>query len=72
MKRKTATDTEEIQRIIRSCLTSLHATKLENLKEMYNFLDKYPLIKLNQILVNYLNSPITPKEIDTVIKSLPT
>ena len=27
---------------------------------------------LNQDQVNYLNSPITPKEIETVIKSLPT
>jgi hypothetical protein len=27
---------------------------------------------LNQDHVNYLNNPINPKEIDTVIKSLPT
>ena len=35
------TDTEEIQRIIRSYYKSLHATKLENVEEMDTFLDKY-------------------------------
>ena len=34
-------DTEEIQRIIRSYYKSLYATKLENVKEMNLFLDKY-------------------------------
>jgi hypothetical protein len=35
-------------------------------------LDRYPVPKLNQDQVNYLNSPITPKEIEAVIKNLPT
>ena len=47
---------------------SLHARKLENLKEMDDFLDRYHVLKLNQSQVNYLNSPIRPKEIETVIK----
>jgi hypothetical protein len=39
---------------------------------MENFLDpcQVPKLKLDQ--VNHLNSPITPKEIEAVIKSLPT
>ena len=37
------TDMEEIQRIIRSYFKNLNCTKLENLKEMDNFLDKYHL-----------------------------
>ena len=41
------TDTEEIQRIIRSSYKSLYATKLENVKEMDIFLDKYHIPKLN-------------------------
>jgi hypothetical protein len=45
---------------------------LENLNEMDDFLDRYQLLKLNQDQVNYLNSPINPKEIEVVIKTLPT
>ena len=42
------TDTEEIQRIIRSYLENQYSTKLENIKEMDNFLNKYHIPKLNQ------------------------
>ncbi|XP_076422449.1 membrane-associated guanylate kinase, WW and PDZ domain-containing protein 2 isoform X12 [Peromyscus maniculatus bairdii] len=66
------TDIEEIQRIIRSYFKNLYSTKLENLKEMDIFLDRYHIPKFNQDQINYLNSPITPKEIETVIKGLPT
>ena len=34
---------EEIQRIIRSYFKNLFSTKLENVKEMDNFLDRYDL-----------------------------
>jgi hypothetical protein len=36
------------------------------------FLDRYQIPKLNLDQINCLNSPITPKEIEAVIKSLPT
>ena len=36
------------------------------------FLDRYQIPKLNQDQINHLNSPITSKEIEAVIKSLPT
>jgi hypothetical protein len=39
---------------------------------MDDFLDRYYISKLNQDQVNYLNSLIIPKEIEAVIKSLPT
>jgi hypothetical protein len=39
---------------------------------MDDFLDRYYMLKLNQDQVNYLNCPITPKEIEIVIKILPT
>ena len=52
MKRETKSDTEEIQRIIRSYFKSLYSTKLENLNEMDDFLDRYHLPKLNQDQVN--------------------
>ncbi|KAK7800011.1 hypothetical protein U0070_021999 [Myodes glareolus] len=66
------TDTEEIQRIIRSYYESLYATKLENVKEMDIFLDKYHIPKLNQEQVNNLNRPVSREELEAVIKNLPT
>jgi hypothetical protein len=39
---------------------------------MDNFLDRYQVPKLNQDQINYLNSPISPKEIGPVTNSLPT
>ena len=65
-------DPAEIQNIIRSYYKRLYSTKLENLDEMDNFLDKYQVPKLNQDRINDLNSPISPKEIEAVINSLPT
>ena len=38
---------------------------------MDKFLDRYHVPKLNQDQVNDLNSPISPKEIEAVINSLP-
>ena len=58
--------------MIRSYYKSLYSTKLLNLDEMDNFLDRYQIPKLNQDQINHLNSPITPKEIEAIIKSLPT
>ena len=65
------TDPEEIQNTIRSFYKRLYSTKLENLDKMDKFLDRYQLPKLNQDQVDHLNSPISPKEIDAVINSLP-
>ena len=65
-------ETVEIQKIIRYFYKTLYSTKLENLDEMDNFLDTYNLPKFNQDEKNHLNSPITPREIETVIDSLPT
>ena len=45
---------------------------MENLDEMDKFLDRYQVSKLNQDQVNDLNSPISLKEIEAVINSLPT
>ena len=44
----------------------------ENLDEMDKFLEKYNLPKLNEEEAQSLNRPITPDEIETVIKKLPT
>ena len=64
------TDPEEIQNTIRSYYQRLYSTKPKNLDEMENFLDTYQVPKLKQDQINHLNSPITPKEIEAVIRSL--
>jgi hypothetical protein len=66
------TEPEEIQNIIRSYHKWLYSTKLENMNEMDNFIDRYQVPKLNQDQINDLNSPISAKEIKAVINSLPT
>jgi hypothetical protein len=62
---------EEIQNTIRSYYKSLYSTKLENLDEIDNFLDRYQVSKVNHDQMKDLNSPISPKEIEAVINSLP-
>jgi hypothetical protein len=71
-KGEITTELEEIQNIIKSYYKSLYSTKLENLDRMDNFLDTYQVPKLNNDHINDLNSPISPKEIETIINSLPT
>jgi len=66
------TNTKEIQTIIRTYYEQLYASKLDNLEEMVAFLEMYQLPKLNQEQTENLNRPITTKEIEAVIKNLPT
>ena len=66
------TDTTEMQRIVRNYHKELYAKKFENLDEMDKFLEKYNLSKLNEEEAQSLNSPVTPDEIETVIKKRPT
>jgi hypothetical protein len=56
------TDTEEIQRIMRSYFKSLYSTKLENLNEMNDFLHRCHLPKFNEDQVNYFKSLMTLKK----------
>ena len=66
------TDTTEIQRILRYCYKKLYAKKVDNLKEMDKFLEKYNLPRLNQEEIENGNKPVTNTKIKTVIKDLPT
>ena len=52
-------------------MKNYYAKKCENLDEMDKFLEKYNLPKVNEEAES-LNRPITPDEIETVIKKLPT
>jgi hypothetical protein len=66
------TDPEEIHNPIRSFYKRLYATKLENLDETDKFPKRYQVPQLNQVQLNDLNSPISPKKIEAVIIILPT
>ena len=66
------TDNTEIQRIIRDYSQQLYANKMNNLEEMDKFLEKYNFPKLKQEEIEDLNRAITSKEIETVIRNLPT
>ena len=45
---------------------------MDSLEEMDEFLEKYNLPKLKQDKIESLNRPIISKEIETLIKNLPT
>ena len=55
----------------RSYYKNLYSTKLENLDEMDTFLARYQVPNIIQDQINPRNTPITPKEIEAVINSLP-
>lgn len=63
-------DTEDSNTILREYFKNLYSIKLDNLKEMDDFLDSAKHPKLNQY-VNNLNIPIKNEKIEIVRKSLP-
>ena len=70
--KKITTDTIEIKRIMRDYYRKLYANKMDNLKEMDKFLERFNLPKLNQEEVENMNRQFTSTEIETVIKTLLT
>jgi len=66
--REIMTDNTEIQRIIRNYSQQQYANKMDNLEEMYEFLEKNNLPKLNWEEIENIS---TTMEIETVIKYLP-
>ena len=63
------TDNTEIQRIIGDYYQQLYASKMDNLEEMDEFLEKYNLPKLYQEEIENLKRPIISMEIETAIKN---
>ena len=57
------TDIVEIQRIVRDYYEQLYGNKMDNLKEMDRFLEKFSLPRLNQEEIEIMNNPITSTEI---------
>ena len=72
MKRETGQEIMRKSKTQSDPSTLLYSTKLENLDEINKFLDRYQVLKLYQDQINYLNSPISSREIGRVINSLPT
>ena len=70
-KGNVTTDNAEIQRIIKDYYERLYDNKIDNLEEMYRFLEKFNLPRLNQEDIEIMNNPITSTEIEAVIKNLP-
>ena len=67
---KTQLMPQKMEIIVRNYYEELYDKKFENLGEMDNFLWKYNLPKLNEEAEN-LNRPITGREIEAIIKTLP-
>jgi len=53
------------------CYEQFHIHKFDNLGEMDQFLKKHKLPQLTQYEINYLNSPISSKDIEFIILKLP-
>ena len=49
----------------------LYGNKMDNLKEIDRFLEKFNLPRLNQEEIEIMNNPITSAEIEAVMKNLP-
>jgi hypothetical protein len=71
-KEAITTEPEEVQNTMRSYYKRLLSTKLENLDDTDNFLDRLQVPKLKQDQINDINSPVSPKEIEEFISSLTT
>jgi len=69
---KKETETVDIQKHNQILLQNLYSTKLEHLDEMNDFIHTNHIPKLNHVQINHMKSHITPKEIEEVIRSLPT
>jgi hypothetical protein len=59
----------EIQGIIIDYIENIYLDKLENLEEMYKFLDTWEQQKLNQKNANHPNRSIVSNEIEAGIES---
>ena len=57
--------------MVRNYYQQLYANKMDNFKEMDEFLEKHNLSKLNQEEIKSINRPITSTGVETVIKNLP-
>ena len=67
-KGEVTTDNAEIQRTVREYYEQLYDNKMDNLKEMDRFLEKFNLTRLNQEDIEIMNNPNTSTGSEAVIK----
>ena len=65
--KEVTTDNAEIQRTVRDYYEQPYGNKMDNLKEMDRFLDRFGLPRLNQEEIEIMNNPIRSTEIEAVI-----
>ena len=71
MKKNITRDPMYIRRIIKKYDEQLHANKFDNFSEVDQFLERHICQKFTQGKIDCLNSPISIKEIESIIKNLP-
>ena len=71
-KGEVTTDSTKTPRILGDYYGQLYASKMDNLEEMDNFLERYSLPTLNEEEMENMNRPITSTKMETVIRNLPT
>ena len=69
-KGEVTTDNAEIQRITRHYYERLFGSKMDNMKKMDRFSEKFNLSRLNQEEIETMNHSIINTEIEAVIKNL--
>ena len=69
-KGEVTTSNAGIQRIIRINYEQLYGDKMDNMKEIGRYLDKFNLSRLNQEEIETMNNAITTTEIEAVIQNL--
>ena len=62
---------KKYKRIIGDYCEQLYGNKMDNLKEMDIFLEKFNLPRLNHKKIEIMSNPNTNTEIEAVIKNLP-
>ena len=60
------------QKIIGNSYEQLYTNKTNNVEEKQKYLETHSLPRLNHEETENLNRPITSKDIDSVIKNIPT
>lgn len=61
-------DAIEMKRILKDCGEQSHIKKLDSLEDMDKFLEIHNLSRLNHKEIKHVNTPITKKGIESVIK----
>jgi len=63
-------DNAKIKRIIRDYYEQLYGNKIDNLKEIDRFLEKFNLPRLNKVEIEIMNNPVTSTETEALIKKV--